>query len=457
MMPDTERAAAAGGRTDGGAAAAMAEGSSLLFLARVLGGAGYFAAVLVLARALGPPDRGAVAFVITAGWITAYLLGLGVRESATVFAAQRPEERSRLFSTVLVFAGLVVAVGSALVCGILLALGGARPEWLSRSEIVAFPMVIAAATLATFGYASILGTSRFRQISVIASAGPWLYTAILAALWAAGNLTVVWAAAAWAIAHGLWGGTQFLIVLEGKLGRPSLGLLVESIRFGIRAWVGSLSDFLNFRADQILLGVIATDAVLGLYAVAVNGGEIVLYVPSAAAAALMPIIAGSLPELRAARTLRSFRVVGLVTLVTVVLAAATGPFLMPIVFGDAYDSSVTPFLLLLPGALGFVALSVFSAALVASSAPGLSSLGAVAALVVSISLDFALIPPYGASGAAAASSIGFAVGGMAALLAYRRIVVFSAGECIPHRDDVRQVVDVVRSLSRRLRVRAAAS
>ena len=42
----------------------MAQGSAVLFAAQVIGNAGFFAAVLILARGLGPAGRGAVAFFI---------------------------------------------------------------------------------------------------------------------------------------------------------------------------------------------------------------------------------------------------------------------------------------------------------------------------------------------------------------------------------------------------------
>ena len=39
------------------------------------------------------------------------------------------------------------------------------------------------------------------------------------------------------------------------------------------------------------MGFITTEAVLGIYAVAVNGSEILLYLPSATGLALLPVIA----------------------------------------------------------------------------------------------------------------------------------------------------------------------
>jgi O-antigen/teichoic acid export membrane protein len=100
------------------------------------------------------------------------------------------------------------------------------------------------------------------------------------------------------------------------------------------------------------------------------------------------------------------------------VAAALGPVLLPLVFGDAYRGAVAPFLWLLPSAIGFVASAVFSNALLASGAPALSSLGPVVALTVGVTLDLLLIPRLGASGAAIAASAALLCGGTAAAVAY---------------------------------------
>jgi Na+-driven multidrug efflux pump len=96
--------------------------------------------------------------------------------------------------------------------------------------------------------------------------------------------------------------------------------------------------------------------------------------------------------------------------------------------------------LLLPATLGYVALSIFSSALLASGAPGRSSLGPLVSLVVATVLDFALIPRYGASGAAGAASIAYLAGGGTALVLYRGGAAFSWQSLVrPQRGDLELV------------------
>ena len=119
------------------------------------------------------------------------------------------------------------------------------------------------------------------------------------------------------------------------------------------------------------------------------------------------------------------------------MAAVIGPVLLPLVFGDPFDESVVPFLWLLPGTLGYAASAVFSNALVGSSSPGLSSLGPIVSLTVGFALDLALIPTHSATGAAAAASAAFLVGGATALFTYRRVSRFTwRALLVPHRGDL---------------------
>ncbi len=139
------------------------------------------------------------------------------------------------------------------------------------------------------------------------------------------------------------------------------------------------------------MGFIASEATLGIYAVAVNASEILLYFPEATAMALLPAIVRAEPERRAEQALRAFRSLALITVGSIAVAVVVGAPLLPVIFGSKFAGSTGPFLWLLPGAIGYAALGVFSNTLMPSS-PGLSSLGAFVALVVGFGLDVLLIP-----------------------------------------------------------------
>lgn len=415
----------------------LAAGSANLFWAKIGGNGGYFVAVLIVARALGPAGRGTVAFITVAALVVAHMSGLGVGEATIVLSARDPGRRPVLLANALAF-----FLGSGFTAATLaflgLALSGIEPAGVGMPELVILWLGIVSCAAGEAGYSFLVGVERLRQLALITGCASWVYAGLVFVLWAGPGLTVGRAALAWTATEALRAVVLISLSSRGTiLGLPSRRLLVEEIGFGLRLWVGSLARFLNFRTDQILMGFLATEAALGFYAVAVNVSEVLLYLPSSAATALLPLIARTEHSRRGKETLRAFRSVIFVTAIGVGAAALLGPVVLPAVFGDAFDESVIPFLWLLPGTFGYAASAVFSSALVGSSSPGLSSLGPIVSLVVGFALDLALIPPFGATGAAAAASVAFLVGGSTALITYRRVSPFTwRSLLVPHRGDL---------------------
>lgn len=423
------------GREPGDVAAergASDRGSALLFWAQIVGNAGLFVGLLLVTRALGPSGRGTVAFITVTALITAWIARLGVTEATVVFAAQRPEARPVLLSNSLAFSTVAGLAGAAVVCGTLWWAPALRPAGVGPAELLILGVSIVAACLADAGYRFLLGCSRFRAHALVTAVTSWIYPLLVLILWWIFGLTVVLAALIWAATQGLRALLLFTVATrrEGGFGRPSRRLLRESIGFGVRAWFGTLADSLGFRIDQILIALIASEAALGFYVVAVNLSEMLLYFPGAVSTALLPLAARSEAGSRLGQTLRAFRSASYVTLASLLASAVVVPPLIPVVFGGAFHASITPFLLMLPGLVGFTAMIVFSNALVASSLPSLSSVAPTICFVVGLALDLALIPFFGASGAAAAASGAYIAGGLSALLIYRSRFGFRLRELV---------------------------
>ena len=412
-------------------------GNSLRVLgAQVAGNAGYFVSVLLLARGLEPADRGAVAFVTVSALVIASLAGFGTAEATRVFAAQRPAARPRLLSNVVLTGAGGAVVGAGLACGALAALDDVRPAGVESFELWAIAAGAVAGAIGLAGASFLQGCSRFGVYSRLLAAGPWLYALLIAGAWAEGGLTVERAAAAWVVAQAVPALLFCGAAAHGVgFGRPDLRLMAETVLYGGRAWLGGLAHLLNARIDQVLLGLLASQAALGTYAVAVNASEVLFYLPSAVSTALLPAVARSGGAAGVDSTMRVFRAVMLATLVAVGIAAVLGPPLVPLVFGADYAGSVEPFLWLLPSAIGFVASAIFSNALLASGAPALSSLGPVVSLTVGVGLDLVLIPRLGATGAAIAASAALLSGGAAAAVAYAVRSGLRPGALVPRRAD----------------------
>jgi O-antigen/teichoic acid export membrane protein/peptidoglycan/xylan/chitin deacetylase (PgdA/CDA1 family) len=420
----------------GGSGTSLATSSALLTLTQVVGNTGFFVAILVIARELTRDGRGIVAFATTAALIVARVSEFGMTNATTVVASRRAEKRPRLLANTLLFALLCGVVGGS---GVALAMsvGGVGPS-LTSLELAAVAGGVLGNTLLDAGCSYLLGVQRVKLWLIVAAPAPWIYAGALIVLAAIGDVSVSAALVAWAVAHLLWGfGASIMSVTIHSIGRPDWQLFRETLHLGVRAWGGTLSRFLNFRLDQLVLGLLATQSTLAVYATAVNASEVSLYVPVAVAAAAIPTIARVSPEHRVAQVLATVRRLLVITFAVVVAAALVGVPLVPLMFGGRYQSAVLPYVILLPGALGYVAIGVFSSALVNSERPFLSSLPSAVSLVTGVAFDLILIPPFQASGAAFAATLAFFAGGVTAVVAYRRLTPFGWNALIPRRADWR--------------------
>jgi Na+-driven multidrug efflux pump len=87
--------------------------------------------------------------------------------------------------------------------------------------------------------------------------------------------------------------------------------------------------------------------------------------------------------------------------------AAAAPLVLPAVYGPAFADAVLPAWILLAGLAGGGVTGVILAWLSGTGRPGLGSAAIAAGLVVTLTLDVALIPGWAEVGAAVASTVAY--------------------------------------------------
>ena len=326
---------------------------------------------------------------------------------------------------------------------------GRRSARRSSPSIVAATLVSA---LGEAGYCFLLGCGRLRPLALVTATASWVYPRFPPGDLEHGRADRRCAPRSRGRRPRASGRLAYLgqsTPRARRCSRPEPGLLVEAVRFGSRAWVGSLARFLNFRTDQILMGFLASEAALGVYAVAVNASEVLLYLPAAMATALLPAAARAEAGLRAEQALRAFRSAALVTAAAALVAALARP--------DAAARSSSARRSTRRSRRSSGSCPARSASPRWSSSPTRSSRTRRRARPPSArscrsssasALDLVLIPRFGASGAAAAASAAFLAGGCTALLVFRRRSPFAwRALCAARRSDLA----VFRALARPLR------
>jgi O-antigen/teichoic acid export membrane protein len=401
-----------------------------------------FGAAVGSARLLGPAGRGELAILIVVPTLLAVALELGQEFTTSQMSAEHPEQRAALYGNATLYAVLVVALSFPVVAA-------AYHELLPHGTRAMPAAALAALAVGSsvFGKAAggiVLGARRvaFYSTARVALSGSYLTGVLLVAesgrpnasrifaAWTVSNLVLV---AVYAFAHRR---------LRPRLSRKTAGV---QFRRALPIHGSNLSQFLLLRADQVLLAVFATGAALGQYAVAVNAAETVWYMPMIAGLVSLPFLSASdrtFEEKRRALTTGLRAAVWFPAAVACVVAVAA-PLAVPTVFGSGYSAAVAPLELLLPGVAVAGVARVGASALIATGQAGLMMRLTATALAGNVLLNVALIPRFGASGAAVASSISYACLGVTSWRATSSTWAITLSEMRLRRRPVTQTVGMV--------------
>lgn len=444
---------ASSGRTDHGDIPAGTEGSRLgRSVALNFGGQGGalvvgFAASVALARWLGPADRGLLGVIVAVSGLSLAVAGLGLPLTVAYYASRGVAQRSLLKATVL-YAGLMAIV---LVPG----------AWLARAPLASLvthgkaenllPLAALLVPLTFLVYTTgnqLAGSLQFRYLNIatVLSRVGYLFAIVALVRWA--QLGVLGGLLATVL------GAALLVVVSVKPLLKRDGWMVdrrrvaEMLTYSRRVQLGAVFAIVNTRLDLILLQFFRPLAEVGRYVVALTLAELVIVLSSAFHASLLPMVARAEDESSLA-PIRALRHHGLLAFVAILGVAAGGTAVIVFAYGSAFHAAIVPMLILLPGMWFLGTGTVVEAALLGLGRPGRAAALGGLALAATIGLDLWLIPLLGAPGAALASSLAYAVYGLAGVVLLCRIVGAPFREAFPTRRDIVQYRDVLASVSLR--------
>ena len=409
----------------------------------------------MLARTLGPHGRGIVTEAML--WPTLVLTCLAVVNvpTSTYFTSRQGERGLK--------ACLLVAVATAAVLLALclainwIALGRTLEESYASANV--YSLILPVTLVANVLAGALLASDRATEFWVT-RALPGALTAVLTivlVLWGAlSERTYVTAAVC---AGGLtltWMILRQRSVVLGEVSSDQ-ATVEQVLRYGGSTVLVMLPYQLNMRLDQVMLSVMSTERSLGLFVIAsmwssmlsvIGSGfsTVVLARSSRVEAADQPSTVGLLRKVRMAVIL-----IGVMALI----AAATAPIAIPLLYGASFREAVGPALLLCVASIPLYANVVLHEL---SRGLGLPSVGVVPEIIGLVAngiLLVILIPRYGPIGAAVGSLVSYAL--IAAALGsaiVRRIPGARVGMLLPRAQDVRDLSISIRVIAAEARQRA---
>ena len=230
---------------------------------------------------------------------------------------------------------------------------------------------------------------------------------------------------AWTVAHFLT--AAFALATSRRIWHPADlppldGPARTLARLALVMGAVQVVSLISYRVELFVLERIEGLDDVGVYSISMQAAEALWLIPAAVATAVTaPAVHET--EARAGRLITRAALRGLLfTAAAGVAVGLAAPFLIPLLFGDDFSGAVRPLALLLPGVVAYGPVTILVVYLsVRRGRPRLSLGVAVTAMLVTTAAAFALIPPYGAEGAALASTIGYLAGAALAWVLFLRL------------------------------------
>jgi O-antigen/teichoic acid export membrane protein len=382
---------------------------------------GFISSVL-LARLLGPADRGLLALMLSVSTVVLAVAAVGQPLAVTYYASRRGAKNRAIlgntFLHALVLAVVLIPLTLVLYPQIANAVGRGQGgvTWVLAAALV--PITFLDWTTSN----QLLGMLRFGLYNGLKFLVQALYTVAVVVLVGVMSLSVTGGLIATAVGSLVTVVGCVWPIIGWRRPTVSRSLLREMLHYGSRVQVGVIFQMVNYRLDVIIMQFFRPLTQVGYYVAAQTIAEFVITIATAFQSSLLPLISHYEGDERQADvSVKSLRRYGILAGAAVLVNSMFGTAVIFFAYGQQFRPAILPMLVLLPG-VWFLGMGlVIQSDLGGRGRPGLSSQLAGLAAAVTVVLDFALIPPLGVMGGAIASVVAYTTFGIASLIALHRV------------------------------------
>ncbi|MEP6695482.1 MAG: oligosaccharide flippase family protein [Pseudonocardiales bacterium] len=404
----------------------------------------------LLARVLGPEQRGEMNAVLAPLFVTMFVASVALPEATTYAVAHLkvPVRRAAFTAAPLQLVGGLLAAVALYFAAPIIERGTPQVIPTLREALPALPLLM----FVVMQRFAMSGDRRYGMTSVERTTAAFGRLALLVGLAGAGYLTsktAVWCN----LGANLLAALVLFVPLVRSRPRPGASTLAgrplaaNLAKFGLRGWGGVFANLVNWRLDQAILPAFVGAANLGYYAVAVSLAEL----PSALLGATKSVVfteAAMRKDLRVVA--RAARVILAAAILVDVAIALAAPYVVRLFFGDPFAPATQLARILLLGNIPFVTELILAAGLLSLGRPGLRSVGQVVAAGFTVVGLIFFVPIFGTRGAALTSVSAYTVNFLLTLTFFCRMSGLSPAVClVPRISDVRWVAEFARKIARR--------
>jgi O-antigen/teichoic acid export membrane protein len=390
----------------------------------LISAAGIVSGALV-ARLLGPSDRGLLAAILLWPTIVAYVGDLGGPSGYTYLSSAKRDRVPELVGNLLALGA--VQSGILIVIGIPIAVAAMQAYPSAMLICIAFTITYLPLNLFT-RYANALnqGLGRFGQFNAVRMTVQFVYVAAVVALFVirAPRLDLIVGATVLSNVAALL--VAVVPMFGWRIRKPRLDVktLRATFAYGLRAQVGNLNPMEGLQIDLAVVFLFLGPHAAGLYAIALASTIVLRAAGVSFGMVALPSVAASVDVIELQRAFaRSFRLALLMLVPAALVLIALAGILVPLVYGGSFLNSVPVVRILTVGAVAASLRRVLGDCLRGSGHPMAASVSEVMSLAVGLPALALLVARYGINGAAIAAGLSYSTALAASVIFAWRLVM----------------------------------
>lgn len=181
-------------------------------------------------------------------------------------------------------------------------------------------------------------------------------------------------------------------------------------RYGFKSLIGNAIQNINYRLDVLITAAYLTSTAVGIYTKASNLGETIWRVSGSVGIVVLPYSANTKDKYSMTDFIN--KIIRITFAVIIIFSVSLTIICRPLiifVLSKKFAGSVEPFRLLIPGISIYAIYNILNSYFAGSGMVEKNIIASGIAAVITVVLDFTLIPIYGIDGAAVTSSIAYTV------------------------------------------------
>lgn len=379
----------------------------------------------IIARTYGAEGSGAYTIALLLPTILASLLNMGIAPANVYYLATSKVTTLTAWNRILKLYTVIVLIGLTIgIIGLQIFaekwFPGIPSLWLWLA-LTSFPVTLLLLFISSF----FQGLQKFKQLNLTLLLQPLLTLVLVVLLIFTGIKSVGW------ILSAYLAGSIIALYFAFRTLRPYLLPSGEDelndygnaiLNYGYKAHLSNILAFINYKSDIFLVNFFMGPASVGIYIISIQLSERLWLLSQSVSSVLLPKLSqlSGDEDLRGKLTPLITRWVLWVTLLAATFLAIIAIPLIYFIFGEDFLGAFIPLLILLPGTVLGAASRILANDIAARGRPELNMYTSFFVVLINIFGNILLIPEWGISGAAMATSVAYSINFLLRLVMYNR-------------------------------------